>query len=122
MFFPTGEASNQVIRVGDIPVTVVGVLKEKVFRFRDNQGNIFAWRNQIVAVPATLVAERMQGDVYHRLDRVVFKIPDINVIEKFSEGLSAVLRSNHRQQEDFRIDDIAKRVTQAAQPGSTSTT
>jgi ABC-type antimicrobial peptide transport system permease subunit len=117
VFFPTGEALNQVIRVGDIPVTVVGVLKEKVFRFRDSQGNMFAWRNKLVALPATLVAGRMEGDAYHRLDRVVFKIPDINVIEKFSESLSAVLKSSHRQQEDFRIDDIAKRVRKRRSQG-----
>jgi len=115
--FPTGEALNQVIRVGDIPVTVVGVLKEKVFRFRDGEGNVFAWRNKLVALPATLVAQRMQGDAYHRLDRVVFKIPDINVIEKFSEGLSALLKSSHRQQEDFRIDDVAKRVRKRRSQG-----
>ena len=86
VLFPTGDAVKQVIRVGDIPVTVVGVLKEKISHWRDSEGNVFAWRNRIVALPATLVAERMQGDAYHRLDRVIFKIPDINVIEKFSEG------------------------------------
>src|SRR5664280_1522417 len=99
VFFPTGEALNQVFRVGD------------------SQGNMFAWRNKLVALPATLVAGRMEGDAYHRLDRVVFKIPDINVIEKFSESLSAVLKSSHRQQEDFRIDDIAKRVRKRRSQG-----
>lgn len=117
VFFPTGDAVGQVIRVGDVPVTVIGVLREKVFRFREDQGNIFAWRNRIVALPATLVARRMQGDVYHRLDRVVFKIPDINVMEKFTEGLSSLLRASHRQQEDFRIDDIAKRVRKRRSQG-----
>jgi ABC-type antimicrobial peptide transport system permease subunit len=96
---------------------VIGVLREKVFRFREDQGNIFAWRNRIVALPATLVAQRMQGDAYHRLDRVVFKIPDINVMEKFTDGLSALLRASHRQQEDFRIDDIAKRVRKRRSQG-----
>jgi putative ABC transport system permease protein len=117
VFFPTGEPLNQVIRVGDIPVTVIGVLREKSFHFREGQGNIFAWRNKIIALPATLVARRMQGDVYRRLDRVVFKIPDINVMEKFTEGLSALLKSSHRQQEDFRIDDIAKRVRKRRSQG-----
>jgi len=117
VFFPTGEPLNQVIRVGDIPLTVIGVLREKTFRFRESQGNIFAWRNRIIALPASLVARRMQGDVYRRLDRVVFKIPDINVMEKFTEGLSALLKSSHRQQEDFRIDDIAKRVRKRRSQG-----
>jgi putative ABC transport system permease protein len=117
VFFPSGDAVGQVIRVGDIPVTVVGVLKEKVFRFRDSQGNIFAWRNRLVALPATLVAQRMQGDPYHRVDRVIFKIPELNVMEKFTEGLTSLLKDNHRQQDDFRIDDIARRVRKRRSQG-----
>ena len=34
-FFPTGEVIGQTIRVGDIPVVVVGTLGEKVFRWRE---------------------------------------------------------------------------------------
>ncbi len=79
VFFPTGDAVGQVIRVGNMPVTVVGVLREKIFHWRESEGNVFAWRNRIIALPATLVAKRMQGDAYHRVDRVVFKIPDIDL-------------------------------------------
>ena len=115
--FPTGDAVGQTIRLGDIPVVVVGTLAEKVFRWRDNQGNQFAWRNRIVAVPATLVAERMQGDRWQRVDRVAFRIRDLNVMKTFSEGLSALLLGNHRQQEDFRIDDIGARVRKRRSQG-----
>ena len=110
VFFPNGDAVGQVIRVGDTPVTVVGVLKEKVFRWRENEGNVFAWRNRIIALPATFVAARMQGDVHHRVDRVVYKIPTLDLMDLFSKGLTSVLKANHRQQEDFRLDDLAARV------------
>ena len=116
-FFPTGEAVGQTIRLDDIPVVVVGTLAEKVFRWRDNQGNQFAWRNRIVAVPATLVARRMQGDRWQRVDRVVFRIRDLDVMKTFSEGLGALLRGNHRQQEDFRIDDVGARVRKRRSQG-----
>jgi putative ABC transport system permease protein len=116
-FFPTGDAVGQTIRLGDIPVVVVGTLAEKVFRWRDNQGNQFAWRNRIVAVPATLVARRMQGDRWQRVDRVAFRIRDLSVMKTFSEGLEALLKGNHRQQEDFRIDDIAARVRKRRSQG-----
>ncbi len=85
-FFPTGEIVGQTIRVGDIPVVVVGTFAEKVFRWRDNQGNQFAWRNRIVAVPSTLVATRMNGDRWQRVDRVVFRMKDLNVGEKLTRG------------------------------------
>lgn len=117
VFFPSGDAVGQIIRVSDIPVTVVGVLREKVFRFRESQGNIFAWRNRIVALPATLVAQRMQGDAYQRVDRVVFRIPNIDVMEKFTEGLTSQLKGSHRQQDDFRIDDIARRIRKRRSQG-----
>src|SRR5437660_1160278 len=69
-FFPNRGALGQVLRIGDTPVTVVGVLRERVFRFRKSGRNIFRRRNRIVALPATLVARRFEGDAYHRLDRV----------------------------------------------------
>ena len=116
-FFPTGEVVGQTIRVGDIPVVVVGTFAEKIFRWRDNQGNQFAWRNRIVAMPATLVAQRMNGDRWQRVDRVVFRMKDLNVGEKLTEGLTGLLLGNHRQQEDFRIDDIAARIRKRRSQG-----
>ena len=109
VFFPTGEAIGQKLQVGDVIVTVIGTLREMVFRFQENDGNIFAWRNEILAVPATLVSRRMQGDAYRRLDRITFKIPEINAMEKFAADLAVMLKANHRQQEDYRIDDVGAR-------------
>lgn len=117
VFFPTGEAVGQVLRVGDNPVTVIGVLKEKVFRWRQSEGNVFAWRNRIIALPATLVARRMQGDPHHRVDRVTFKIPNLGLMDIFSKGLTTVLKASHRQQEDFRLDDLAARIKKRRSQG-----
>ncbi|HQR44582.1 MAG TPA: ABC transporter permease [Thermoanaerobaculia bacterium] len=117
VFFPTGEAVGQVIRIGDTPVTVVGVLKEKVFRWRESDPNVFAWRNRIIALPATLVSRRMQGDAHRRVDRVVFKVPELGLMDLFSKGLTSVLMGTHRQQEDFRLDDIAARVKKRESQG-----
>ncbi len=116
-FFPTGDPVGQQIRVGDVPVTVIGVLAEKVFRWRENQGNLFAWRNKIVALPATLVARRMNGDAFQRVDRMTFRIPDMNVMQKFTDGLAAVLKANHRQQDDVRLDDVASRIRKRRSQG-----
>ncbi len=85
VFFPTGDIVGKPLRIGDVPVTVIGVFQEKSFRFREGQQNIFAWRNQIVAVPSGLVAARMDGDSYHRVDRVTFRIPDLKAMSDFSK-------------------------------------
>ena len=115
--FPTGEIVGRPLRIGDVPVTVVGVLREKVFRFHDGQRNLFAWRNRLVAVPATLVTRRMQGDAYRRLDRVTFRIPDLKAMALFSRSLESLLRASHRLQRDFRLDDVAKRVKRMMSQG-----
>ncbi|MDQ5859162.1 MAG: ABC transporter permease [Acidobacteriota bacterium] len=109
VFFPHGDALGQTLRIGDVPVKVVGLLHERVFRFRKSQGNRFRWRNRIIAVPTTLVTRRFEGDAYQRLDRVTFKMRDVDAISVFSKSLSDLLKANHRQQEDFRLDDVAAR-------------
>ena len=110
VFFPHGDALGSTLRVGDVPVRVVGLFEERVFRFRKDQGNRFRWRNRIIAVPATLVTRRFEGDAYQRLDRITFKMRDVNAIEAFSKDLSVLLKANHRQQEDFRLDDVNARM------------
>lgn len=117
LFFPTGEAVGKTLRIGDLPVTVIGVFEEKVFRFRKGQQNVFAWRNRILAVPSLLVAARMEGDDYHRLDRVTFRVPDLAAMADFSRELKSLVTANHRLQDDFRLDDVAKRLERQRSQG-----
>ena len=97
-FFPSGGGLGAIVRVGDVPVTVVGVLRPRVFRFRDTpgQGNMFHRKNRLIAVPATLVQQRMQGDSYQRVDKLTFRIPKVDTIEAFAKSLTSVLKTNHR--------------------------
>jgi len=108
-FFPAGQPEGRVVTVGGIPVTVVGTFQERVFRFREGQGNIFAWRNRIIALPAAFVQRRLQGDPYLRMDRVTFRVPQMGGLQAFSRELTTLLRANHRLQTDFRLDDVATR-------------
>jgi putative ABC transport system permease protein len=117
VFFPSGHALGQTLRIGDTPVTVVGVLKERVFYFRKSNRNIFRRRNRIVAIPTTLVTRRFEGDQYQRLDRVTFRVPNIDAMSAFSKALSSMLKANHRQQDDFRLDDVAARIKKEQSQG-----
>ena len=116
-FFPKGDPLGQPLKVGDIPVTVIGIFEERVFRFREGQGNQFWWRNRIIAVPANLVQRRMNGDAYRRLDRVTFRIPDMNAMSGFAAKLKGLLKANHRLEEDFRLDDVAARIRRRQSQG-----
>jgi ABC-type antimicrobial peptide transport system permease subunit len=117
-FFPKGDALGQSLRLGDVPVTVIGTFEERVFRFREGQGNQFWWRNRIIAVPANLVQRRMNGDAYRRVDLVTFRIPDLNAMSGFAQKLKSLVKSNHRLQEDFRLDDVAARIRRRQSQGS----
>ena len=116
-FFPKGDALGQSLRIGDIPVTVIGTFQERVFRFRESQGNQFWWRNRIIAVPANLVQRRMNGDAYRRVDQVTFRIPDLNAMSGFALQLKNLVKANHRLQDDFRLDDVAARVRRRQSQG-----
>lgn len=118
VFFPTGEIVGRPLRIGDVPVTVIGVFRERSFRFREDQENIMAWRNRIVAVPSGLVAARMTGDPYHRVDRVTFRVPDLQAMADFSRELSSLVTTNHRLQSDFRLDDVAERMERQMSQGA----
>jgi putative ABC transport system permease protein len=118
VFFPNGDALGRSMRVGDTQVQVVGILRERVFRFRKSNRNMFRWRNRIIALPNTLVARRFEGDQYHRVDRMTFRIRDLDAMAKFTKGLSSLLKANHRQQEDFRLDDVAARVRKQQSQGN----
>jgi ABC-type antimicrobial peptide transport system permease subunit len=109
VFFPTGEILGKPLRIGDVPVTVIGVFQEKSFHFQEGRQNVFAWRNRIVAVPSRLIAARMEGDAYNRVDRVTFRIPNLEAMADFSRELTSLVGANHRLQQDFRLDDVYKR-------------
>lgn len=111
-FFPGGNGLGATLRVGDTPVQVVGILRERVFRFRKAEGvrNMFRRQNRIIAVPATLVQQRMQGDAYQRLDRITFRMPKIDAMPAFTKELRGILKANHRLEEDFRLDDLQARI------------
>jgi ABC-type antimicrobial peptide transport system permease subunit len=78
---------------------------------------MFYWRNRIIALPTTLVTRRFQGDQYHRVDRVTFRIRDLDAMATFSKGLKSFLKASHRQQEDFRMDDVGARVRKEQEQG-----
>src|SRR5215831_9476537 len=118
IFFPNGDALGRTIRIGDTSCQVVGILKERVFRFRKSNRNWFRWRNRIIAVPSTLVARRFEGDQYHRVDRMTFRIRDMDAMATFGQGLKSLLKANHRQQEDFRLDDVGARYRKQQSQGN----
>jgi ABC-type antimicrobial peptide transport system permease subunit len=59
----------------------------------------------------------MNGDVYHRVDRVTFRVPDLKAMSDFSKELSSLVTTNHRLQDDYRLDDVGKRLERQLSQG-----
>ena len=116
-FFPTGSPVGQTLNLRGIPVTVVGTFQYRLFRFREGAENIFSWENRIIALPAAFVQKRLQGDPNLRPDQVAFKLPRAGDLMEFSRTLTGMLRTSHRMQTDFRLDDVAARYAKADSQG-----
>ena len=67
--------------------------------FGEGVRNMFRRQNRIIAVPASLVQQRMQGDAYQRLDRITFRMPKIDAMPAFTKELRGILKANHRLEE-----------------------
>ena len=112
-FFPNGNAVGQTLTLGDVPAQVIGVFQERVFRFSAEDHNLFRRKNRIVATPAAFVQRRLQQDPHRRADQVQFRLRDLKAMPAFSSSLTSLLKSTHRLQEDFRLDDVSKRARKA---------
>lgn len=109
-FFPHGDALGKILKIDEFQVQVVGIYKERVFRYNEGGPNYFSQYNTLIHVPLTFMQKRMEGDDYERVDSLIFKIPDLDVMSSFSDALTGVITKNHRQQSDFRIDDVGRRL------------
>ena len=63
----------------------------------------------------------MEGDQYQRLDRITFRVRDLAAMADFLQGAVLVLTANHRLQDDFRLDDVAKRMERQRARGTSTT-
>src|SRR3954469_18846800 len=59
----------------------------------------------------------MNGDVSHRVDRVTFRVPDLKAMADFAKELSSLVTTNHRLQDDYRLDDVGKRLQRQLSQG-----
>lgn len=119
--FGDSDPVGRVIRISDVPVTVIGVLGRK--------GASASGRDQddAVFVPISTARMRLFGSS-DQLGReavayILVKVSDANLIEDTSRQISALLRQRHRldagDPDDFRISDPA--ATMAARRGATRT-
>ena len=117
IFFPTGDVVGQTIRVGDVPVKVVGAPRGEGLPLpRGPAQHLRLAQPHRRACPSTLVARRIRGTA----TTASTASPSASATStrcRLLEGLSDLLHGNHRQQDDFRLDDVAARVRKQRSQG-----
>jgi putative ABC transport system permease protein len=102
IFGPAIEAVGATIRLGQVPVRVIGVLQSK--------GSSAGGQDQddTVFVPYTLVQKRLMGVTY--LDRVTLSARTPEDIDRVASGAAALLRLLHEippgAPDDFRVQNL----------------
>ncbi len=100
---------DRTIRVGKLPVVVIGVLQGK------GQNSLGQDQDDLVAVPISTLRNRIQGQATGRLKRVgsiSVKVRDGMNMAVAEESIRALLRQRHRlqsgQEDDFSIRNLTE--------------
>jgi putative ABC transport system permease protein len=111
--FRDDEATGKVIRIGNVPFTVVGVLDRK------GQGSTGRSQDDVVFVPLLSAKSRLLGAVRggtrDALDFIMVKAHDTHSISTLKSDIRALLRERHQLRsdaaDDFRIENPADVLT-----------
>jgi putative ABC transport system permease protein len=102
--FDSENPIGKIIRISQLPLTVIGVLKEK--------GESGGWMDQddIIMVPYTSVQKRLMGITY--IGSIDVSAIDLNSTEKAEEEIRALLRQRHKlssyDEDDFEIRSMSE--------------
>ena len=120
--FGEADALDQVFRVRNVPVTVVGVLGRK------GQNAFGQDQDDAVMLPLATVRHRIQGQPPGRLKRIGWlsvKVREGQSMKAAEDGIRALLRQRHRlqpgQDDDFTIRNLTE-VLQAQEASSRALT
>ncbi|MDR2693654.1 MAG: ABC transporter permease [Chitinispirillales bacterium] len=112
--FPNLDPVGQSIRIGSIPVKVIGVLRER------GQGAMGDDQDDIVLLPVTTVMQRMNGTTRF-IDQIMISTESMEVINDVQAQAEEALRAAHRlsasEESDFNIrnqSEMMERATETA--------
>ena len=114
--FPNRDPLGEWIRIGNLPVMVVGTLRGKGESFGQDQ-------DDIVFLPVTTVMNRMKGTRF--ADQITLSTATMDDVPEVMERVEEALRASHKlrpgQENDFSQSSVADMVAQANQMGDVMT-
>jgi ABC-type antimicrobial peptide transport system permease subunit len=103
--------------IGDVTYTVVGLMSEKVFFFRENSDyNAHEWMNRLLLVPITTYAKRHLGPADDGIDEINLRLASPDDHKEAKDALESLLRSRHGLV-DFGVWDRHESIEQGNKEG-----
>jgi putative ABC transport system permease protein len=115
--FPAEDPLGATIRVGPLPVKVVGVLKER------GQNAMGGDEDDVALMPVTTVLRRMRGTQF--IDQIMISTTEMDIIPEMQDRVEEVLRASHKlgpsQENDFFIRNQSEMIERATETTRTMT-
>jgi len=115
--FGTADPVGERLTIDGRAYTVVGVTKEKVFYWQNNDTyNAHEWLNRLVVVPITAYMKRHMAADADRIDELNLRLASADVHRESRDQLEQLLRARHGV-EDFGVWDRQERIEQGNREG-----
>ncbi|MGH9869935.1 MAG: ABC transporter permease [Candidatus Polarisedimenticolia bacterium] len=113
--FGSDDPLGRTLFVGDVGMTVVGVMQRKEYFFNQGTYNALEWMNRKVMIPLTTVHKRFTGDPDGKVAYINAVIDKPQNIPLAKAEIETLLRRRHRGVADFVVWDRASRLQQQEQ-------
>jgi putative ABC transport system permease protein len=112
--FPNTDPIGASIRIGTLPVTIIGLLRERGQNMGDDQ-------DDIVLLPVTTVMQRMSGTRF--IDQIMISTETMEIIPEVQEQVLATLMAIHRMTDEnaFNVRSQAEIMERATETSRTMT-
>lgn len=113
--YGTADPIGWSLSIGGLAYTVIGVTREKVFYFQDNENqNAHEWLNQLIVVPITAYMKRHRPATDVSVDELNLRLASVDVHEDSRSQLERLLETRHGVR-DFGVWDRQERIAQGEQ-------
>jgi putative ABC transport system permease protein len=115
--FGTADPVGRAVSVDNVRYTVVGVMREKVFKWRENSSyNAHEWMNRLMMVPITSYEQRHMKAGDDKIDELNLRLASAGAHDDAKTALERLLRSRHGVL-DYGIWDRKERLDQGEREG-----
>ncbi|MCG6963317.1 MAG: ABC transporter permease [Acidobacteria bacterium] len=115
--FGTANPVGKAVSVDNVRYTVIGVMREKVFKWRENSSyNAYEWMNRLMMVPITSYEQRHMKAGDDKIDELNLRLASAESHDEAKKALERLLRARHGVV-DYGIWDRKERLDQGEREG-----